>query len=100
MIFQMDLGISNGCNFSAMAGSLDNSYRMNNVEILAINTKALFSSRAIAAIWARMSAFSLLYTMGLPMILISSLIVLFALSEVDRYRWIILNRLTLGPLCY
>jgi len=75
-----------------MAGSLDDRYFANSMDILTINEKALFSSRVIAAIWARMSALSLLYTMGFSMILISSFIVLFALSEADRCRWIILNR--------
>jgi len=35
---------------------------MNNVEIRAIKAKALFKSRVIAAIWASMSALTLLYT--------------------------------------
>ena len=46
----------------AMAGSLDNWYFANSMDILTINEKALYKSRAIAAICARISALSLLYT--------------------------------------
>lgn len=66
---------------------------MNNIEILTINANALFKSKTMAAIWDRMSALSLLYTIGLSIILKSSFIVLFALSEAERYCWSLLNRL-------
>ena len=45
----MDFGTWQGYNFYAIAGSLDDWYSMHSVEILAINEKALFRSRAIAA---------------------------------------------------
>jgi len=46
----------------AMAGYLDDRYFANSMDILTMNVKALYKSRAIAAICARISALCLLYT--------------------------------------
>jgi hypothetical protein len=77
----------------AMAGSLDDRYFANSMDILTMNAKALYKSSAIAAICARISALCLLYTIGLSIIFKSSFITLFTLSEAERHRWSILNRL-------
>ena len=77
----------------AMAGSLDDRYSASSMDILTMNAKALYNSRAMAAICARISALCLLYTIGLSMIFKSSFITLFTLSEAERHCLNILNRL-------
>ena len=83
----------------AMAGSLDDRYFASSMDILTMNAKALYKSRAIAAICARISALCLLYTIGLSIIFTrdlqvkSSFMILFTRSEAERYCWIILNSL-------
>jgi len=62
MIFWMDLVTSNGCNFSAIAGSSEVWYFMTSPDTVTTKAKASYKSRVIAAIWTRISALCLLYT--------------------------------------
>jgi hypothetical protein len=51
----LSLLLASTCRNMAMAGSLDDRYFANSMDILTINAKTLYKSREIAAIWARIS---------------------------------------------
>jgi hypothetical protein len=99
MIFRMALGTSNGCNFFAMSGSLVSQYFMNSIDILTIKANARYKSRAMVAIFTRISALTLLYTitrgqkLGFSRMCSVSLTVLLDRSEADLQRLMVLYRL-------